>query len=206
MSNSATLYLVSAPSGAGKTSLVRELVAANPQLTVSVSLTTRPKRPTEVDGEDYFFVTEDDFRRKIKAGHFLEHAQVFDYFYGTARGQVQHHLTEGVDVLLEIDWQGARQARRAVSGAVGIFILPPSRIELERRLRGRGTDSDAVIERRLRDAQLDMSHWDEFDYIVVNDCFEHAVHQLQAIIEGRGAGNRREEASFEPLLRDLIGG
>ncbi|HET7369564.1 MAG TPA: guanylate kinase [Gammaproteobacteria bacterium] len=200
----ARLYLVSAPSGAGKTTLVRQLVAENPRLTVSISYTTRRQRPSEQDGRDYFFTTEQEFARMVTEGQFLEYARVFDHHYGTGREQVEQSLAAGIDMLLEIDWQGARQVRAAMPDAISIFILPPSRAELERRLRGRRTDSDDVIERRLRDAEADMSHWDEFDYIVVNDNFEHALGQLKSIITGAGHGAHPDRAELKPLMRELL--
>jgi guanylate kinase len=181
------LIVVSAPSGAGKTSLVRALLDRDPTIRVSTSYTTRPRRPGEVDGEHYYFVTPERFAAMVDEGAFLEHARVFDHSYGTA-AEVVRDLTEaGHDVLLEIDWQGARQVRSAMPGCVSIFILPPSLAELERRLRGRGTDADDVIRRRLRDARDDMAHWREFDFVVVNDDFEEALGSLRAILRGDGA-------------------
>lgn len=205
MSNDARLYLISAPSGAGKTSLVRQLVADVPDLVVSVSLTTRPQRPREQHGEDYFFVSEEEFEKMAAGGRFLEHARVFDYHYGTARDQVERNLADGINVILEIDWQGARQVRATMPGAISIFILPPSRSELERRLRGRRTDSDAVIRRRLRDAETEMSHWNEFNYIVVNDNFEHALRQLKSIIADAEHAAHRDRAPLKPLIAELLG-
>ena len=160
MSQKARLFVFAAPSGAGKTTLVNMLVARYPDLKFSVSYTTRAARENEVEGKDYFFVDVDTFELLRQEGELLESALVFDNRYGTSRSQVEKHLAAGFDVLLEIDWQGARQVRAAMPECVSIFILPPSRAELERRLRGRKTDSDAVIERRLRDALSDMSHWD----------------------------------------------
>ena len=180
----ARLFVIAAPSGAGKTTLVRELVAKNPDIRFSVSYTTRQKRHNERDGEDYFFVEITDFRDLQKKGELLESAQVFDNYYGTSRSQVEKHLASGHHVLLEIDWQGARQLRQSMPDCITIFILPPSREELERRLRGRGTDSDAVIERRLRDALSDMGHWNEFDYCIVNDDLTQAAEELEAIVRG----------------------
>ncbi|HEX6929993.1 MAG TPA: guanylate kinase, partial [Gammaproteobacteria bacterium] len=182
----AKLFVISAPSGAGKTSLVRELVTAVPDVTFSVSYTTRRQRPGEVDGKDYFFVGRAEFEAMIGAGEFLEYAQVFDNYYGTSRAQVEEKLAGGRHVILEIDWQGARQVRAAWPACESIFILPPSRGELERRLRDRGTDSDEVIARRLRDAVADMSHWEEFRYAVVNDEFAAALDQLKRIVKGKG--------------------
>ncbi|HEX5340588.1 MAG TPA: guanylate kinase [Gammaproteobacteria bacterium] len=204
MSKRGHLYLVTAPSGAGKTSLVKELVRERPNLAFSISYTTRKKRPNEEQGRDYHFVSEDEFRRMIGAGEFLEHAQVFDNYYGTARHTVESSLAAGQDVLLEIDWQGARQVRRAVPEAASVFILPPSRPELERRLRNRGTDSEAVIARRLRDAVADMSHWPEFEYVVVNDAFEHALVALDSILAGQGEASRAGRPELVPIVAALL--
>jgi guanylate kinase len=200
------LFVIAAPSGAGKTSLVRALIQRMPQLRFSISYTTRKQRATERDQHDYFFVTKDDFARMIDAGEFLEHASVFDNYYGTSREQVERHLRVGDDVLLEIDWQGAGQIRSTLPEALTIFILPPSRAALEQRLRSRATDSDEVIARRLRDSTSDMTHWDEFDYVVVNDDFERAVADLQAIVTGRGEHLRRTRRSdLQTLLPLLLG-
>jgi guanylate kinase len=198
------LFVVAAPSGAGKTSLVRALMQREPQLRFSISYTTRPQRPSEQHGHDYFFVDRAEFERMVADGEFLEHAQVFDNFYGTARPQVEQLLRAGHNVLLEIDWQGARQIRRAMPSCHSIFILPPSRQALEARLRARGTDSDAVIQRRLRDSIADMSHWAEFDYVVVNEDFDRASNELQQILNGNGAHLRRERPELQRLLDSLL--
>lgn len=181
------LFVIAAPSGAGKTSLVRALMEREPALRFSISYTTRPQRPTETHGRDYFFVTGAEFEAMAGRGEFLEHARVFDHRYGTARGQVEASLGAGQDLILEIDWQGAQQIREAMPECVSIFILPPSRAELERRLRSRATDSDEVIRRRLRDAASDMMHWNEFDHVVVNDDFEQALEALLHIVRGSEA-------------------
>src|SRR5271167_4395797 len=180
------LYVVSAPSGAGKTSLVKALMEREPGIRFSVSYTTRKPRPNEVPGRDYHFVTEERFADMVRRGEFLEHAQVFDYSYGTGMRAVEEALANGEQLLLEIDWQGARQVRARVPEACSIFILPPSRHALEERLKGRSTDSEEVIKRRLAEAADDIGHWREFDYVVVNDRFEPALEDLQAIVEGRG--------------------
>ncbi len=181
------LFVISAPSGAGKTSLVKALLQRLPDLRVSTSHTTRAPRPNEEDGREYFFVTAERFAQLVNEGAFLEHARVFDNHYGTSVGQLREKLAAGHDVILEIDWQGARQVRAALPGCTTIFVLPPSLDALKARLNGRATDSQAVIARRLADAVSDMSHWAEFDYVVVNDDFEEAVRQLMAIIGGAGA-------------------
>jgi guanylate kinase len=199
------LYVVAAPSGAGKTSLVKALLERVPELRLSVSHTTRAKRPKEEHGREYFFVTIPEFKDKVARGDFLEHAQVFDNFYGTGRAPVEEQLAAGRNVILEIDWQGARQVRASMPSASTIFILPPSRQALEQRLRSRGTDSDEVIARRLRDAVGDMSHWNEFDYVVVNDDFERATSDLASIVLGKGEPLRVPRAALEPLLANLLG-
>ena len=181
------LYVVAAPSGAGKTSLVKALMEREPRIQFSVSYTTRKPRPNEIPGRDYHFVSHERFQEMIANQEFLEHAQVFDNCYGTGVRTVQEALSNGEQLLLEIDWQGARQVRSRIPEAVSIFILPPSRAALEQRLKGRSTDSDAVIQRRLRDAAEDLGHWSEFDYVVINDRFEQALEDLQAIVENRGA-------------------
>jgi guanylate kinase len=181
------LYVVAAPSGAGKTSLVKALMEREPRIQFSVSYTTRKPRPKEIPGRDYHFVSAERFQEMIANHEFLEHARVFDNCYGTGVRTVQEALSNGEELLLEIDWQGARQVRARLPGACSIFILPPSRDALELRLKGRSTDSDEVIQRRLRDAAEDLGHWSEFDYAVINDRFEQAVEDLQAIVENRGS-------------------
>jgi guanylate kinase len=198
------LYVISAPSGAGKTSLVAALLKARPKLVVSVSHTTRARRPGEVDGESYFFVSIERFEELIREGAFLEYARVFDNYYGTGRAQVEQRLRQGRDVILEIDWQGARQVRASQPACLSVFVLPPSRTVLEQRLRGRGTDSEAVIQRRLSDAATDMSHCPEFDFTIVNDSFDQALGELGSILDGRGENLRSERASLRPLLAELV--
>jgi guanylate kinase len=199
------LFVIAAPSGAGKTSLVQSLLKERPELAVSVSHTTRRPRVHEVEGREYYFVTSARFQELVRQEAFLEHAQVFDNFYGTGAQQVQEKLNEGRDVLLEIDWQGARQVRRASPDSVSIFILPPSRAALEHRLRERRTDDAATISRRLADAVTDMSHYREFDYVVVNDRYETAVRDLLAILDGRGQDLRAARPQLEPLVQSLLG-
>jgi guanylate kinase len=199
MSEQGHLYVVAAPSGAGKTSLVKALMVREPLLRFSVSYTTRQPRPNEVDGRDYHFVTQTRFQEMVAGGEFLEHAQVFDNFYGTGLQAVRTALAAGQLLLLEIDWQGAQQVRARLPTARSIFILPPTRSALEERLKGRSTDSAAVIERRLQDAAQDLTHWDEFDYVVINDQFEHALTDLLSIVQGRGGellATRPEVARF----------
>jgi guanylate kinase len=198
------LYVLSAPSGAGKTSLVKALLAARPELVVSVSHTTRKPRPHEVEGRDYHFVDMPRFEQLVAAGAFLEHARVFDNAYGTGREQLLTQLQAGKNALLEIDWQGARQVRAALPECVTIFILPPSRPELEKRLRSRGTDSEAVIARRLADAAADMSHCPEFHYAVVNDRFEVAVTALEDIIDAARTGCEAPLRADRPQIKALL--
>ena len=194
------LFVISAPSGAGKTSLVRALLEARPNLVVSVSHTTRKPRAQEIEGRDYFFVPPERFQQLVDDHAFLEHARVFDNCYGTGRTQIQDKLAAGKDVLLEIDWQGARQVRGAMPGCKTIFILPPSRTALEQRLRERRTDSAETIARRLADAAADMSHYAEFDFLVVNDHFEQAELDLGTILDGGG----HELSAGRPQISELI--
>jgi guanylate kinase len=198
------LFVIAAPSGAGKTSLVEALLHRRPQLHLSVSHTTRTPRPNEAAGREYFFVPVEEFRQLVARGAFLEHAQVFDNHYGTGRAPVEARLAGGGSVILEIDWQGARQVRASLPECVSIFILPPSRDALEQRLRARKTESDAAIERRLRDAVGDMSHWQEFDYVVVNDDFERAVEDLTHIVDALGAPLRADRPALRPLIAELL--
>lgn len=198
------LFVISAPSGAGKTSLVKALLHRLPDLRASTSHTTRAPRPNEQDGREYHFVTPATFQRMVEQQAFLEHAQVFDNHYGTSIDQLRDKLADGHDVILEIDWQGARQVRAALPGCCTIFILPPSLAALKARLDGRATDSPAVIARRLADAVSDMSHWREFDYVVVNDDFDSAVEALAGIIAGQEAPYRAGRPELTPLLANLL--
>jgi guanylate kinase len=198
------LYVVSAPSGAGKTSLVKALMEREPELRFSVSYTTRAPRPNEVEGRDYHFIAPDEFQRMADRGEFLEHARVFDNFYGTGRETVREALAAGQLLLLEIDWQGARQVRASMPAAHSVFILPPTRRALEERLTARSTDSPDVIRRRLEDAQRDIAHWIEFDYVVINDRFEQAVIDFQAIVSSRGGALRAARPDVARLAAELL--
>lgn len=199
-----TLFIVSAPSGAGKTSLLRRLKEELPGLVISVSHTTRPMRPGEVYGRDYYFVSLEEFERMLAQEAFLEYARVFDHYYGTAKRQVVENLERGLDVILEIDWQGAHQVRRKMPESRSIFILPPSRQALEQRLRSRGQDSEAVIDRRMRAARAEISHYDEYDYLVVNDQFEQALLELKSIIIADRLRLSRQRRKLANLLRNLL--
>jgi len=198
------LIVISAPSGAGKTSLVKALLARRPDLRLSVSHTTRKRRPTEAEGREYQFVSAPEFERLVAQGEFLEHARVFDNFYGTSRAYVEQQLAAGHDVLLEIDWQGAQQVRTRMPQCVSVFILPPSRKALAERLARRATDTQQVIARRLADAATDMSHYREFDYVVVNDDFAHAVADLKRVIAGQGEALRSDRPELAPLIAELL--
>ncbi|GAA5524699.1 guanylate kinase [Microbulbifer aestuariivivens] len=199
-----TLYTVSAPSGAGKTSLVKALVDSDSQVTVSVSHTTRACRPGEEDGINYHFVDRDTFIAMLDRNAFLEHAQVFDNFYGTSRDWVEETLRSGRDVILEIDWQGAAQVRRLLPDTVGIFILPPSQQALRERLTGRGQDEESVIERRMEQAIDEMSHFVEADYLVINDDFQAALRELQSIVVAQRQRLQRQQLRHGPLLQALL--
>lgn len=198
------LLVIAAPSGTGKTTLVHALLRRLPSLKFSISYTTRPPRPTEVDGRDYFFVTADRFEQMVAEGAFLEHALVFDHWYGTSKAHVDSLLDQGFSVLLEIDWQGAAQVRSRAAEATTIFVMPPNVEELERRLRSRATDSAATIERRLRDSLSDMSHWDEFDYVIINDDLERAAEELEAIATGSNDRNRSTAPELRRRLQAML--
>jgi guanylate kinase len=198
------LIVISAPSGAGKTSLVKKLLQDDPQLKLSISHTTRKRRPTEQQGREYHFVPVEKFHELQSRGQFLEHARVFDNYYGTSRAFVEQQLSAGHDVLLEIDWQGAQQVRAQMPQCVSVFILPPSRAALGERLARRATDTPQIIARRLADAAADMSHYREFDYVVVNDDFAHAVADLKRIIAGEGEALRSDRAELAPLVAGLL--
>jgi len=200
----ATLYIVTAPSGAGKTSLVRALLEREHAIRVSVSYTTRPPRPGERDGVDYHFVDRERFLAMQASDDFLEYAEVFGNYYGTSRRWLEQQLDQGTDVILEIDWRGARQVRRLMPHAVSIFILPPSREALLQRLRQRGQDSEEVIARRSREAIEEMSHYDEFDYLVVNDQFDTALAQLRCIVQSQRLRLPRQRQRLASMLARLL--
>ena len=199
-----SLFVVCAPSGTGKTSLVRALVSLLSNLKVSVSHTTRPQRPGERDGRDYYFVDQTEFQRMLSTDALLEHALVFDHQYGTSRKWVEETLQHG-DAILEIDWQGARQIRKAFPGCVSIQVIPPSLATLEERLRRRGQDAEATISRRMAEAVREMADYAEFDYLIINDDFELALDRLQAVVLAERARVRRMRREHQELLCPLLG-
>lgn len=200
-----TLYVISAPSGAGKTSLVGAMLKRDARLGVSVSHTTRPMRPGEQDGVNYHFVPREAFEAMIGRGEFLEHADVFGNYYGTSQVWVGQTLARGQDVILEIDWQGAAQIRRLMPGCVSIFIVPPSFAALQERLTGRGTDAPEVVARRLKEAAEECSHALEFDFLVVNDDFDHALTELLSIVTAQRLRMKVQEVRHAGLLSELMG-
>lgn len=199
------LYIVSAPSGAGKTSLVKALIDAMPNVRVSVSHTTRAMRPGEVDGVNYHFVSREQFTAMLERNAFLEHAQVFDNLYGTSQEWVEETLAAGHDLILEIDWQGAQQVRRLMPQARSVFILPPTQQALRQRLTNRGQDSEEIIERRMRDAVSEMSHYVEYDYLVINDDFSTALEDLKSIFRANQLEQSRQQGRHADLLGALLG-
>jgi guanylate kinase len=204
MSSKGILYTVSAPSGAGKTSLVNALVQSNPEVCVSVSHTTRPIRPGEKDGVNYHFVSHEQFETMLREHAFLEHARVFKNLYGTSRQWVVETLDAGLDVILEIDWQGAKQVREQLPDTVSLFILPPSLTSLRQRLTGRGQDNNEVIEARMDEAISEMSHYTDADYLIINDDFTTALAQFQALITSQHLRLARQAQIHKNLLRDLL--
>lgn len=198
-----TLYIISAPSGAGKTSLVGALLDSMDNIKVSISHTTRPMRPGEEDGKHYHFVSRETFVEMKARGEFLEDADVFGNFYGTSRVWLDEQLSAGIDIILEIDWQGAQQVRK-LTDTVSIFILPPSREELLRRLRGRGQDSEEVIARRSEEARTEMSHWAEFDYIIVNEVFDTALVELQSVIRSQRLRQPVQAQRLQQVIASLL--
>ncbi len=199
-----TLFVVSAPSGAGKTSLVQALVESTPSLHASVSHTTRPQRPGEENGVNYHFVSKEQFTEMLGQGDFLENAEVFGNLYGTSKGSVDQQLRSGKDVILEIDWQGAQQIRRQMPDAVSIFILPPSKHILQQRLEGRGQDSADVIKSRMDQATEQISHHVEFDYLIINDDFDTALDELKALVKCQRLNTTKQCERFQELLTNLL--
>ncbi len=202
--NIGKLYIIAAPSGAGKTSLVKQLLNDLDQLAVSVSHTTRQMRPGEIHGQDYYFVNVADFQAMSAQNAFLEHAQVFDNFYGTAQQTVEENLKKGLDVILEIDWQGAQQIKKLLPESLSIFILPPSTEVLLQRLRNRGQDDEATIARRMREAVNEIRHYNEFDYLVVNDDFDQALAELKSIFIANRLTQQRQSHALDDLLKALL--
>ena len=200
-----SLFIIAAPSGGGKTSLVNALLKHDPRLVLSVSHTTRAARPGEIDGQQYHFVCEAKYEQMVNDGDFMEHARVFDHYYGTNRNSVALQLKQDRDVILEIDWQGARQVRAVFPDCCSIFIIPPSLEDLRKRLTGRGQDSAKVIQRRMRDAQAEISHWAEFNYLVVNDNFDAALEELRAIINDHRNGKSLKVNKKHQLLAQQLG-
>jgi guanylate kinase len=203
-SSQGTLYTISAPSGAGKTSLVNALIEQDPSIQVSISHTTRTIRPGELNGVNYHFVDQTDFLAMLGQADFLEHARVFDNYYGTSQQWVEETLAKGLDVILEIDWQGAAQVGKLMPNAIAIFILPPSKMALERRLTGRGQDSPAIIDKRMSEAQSEMSHYIEADYIVINDNFDTALVELKAIFVAQRNSLAQQQLAQQSLLQELL--
>jgi guanylate kinase len=206
MSDTSILFIVSAPSGAGKTSLLRELLQRDRQLSLSVSHTTRAMRPGEENGVHYHFVDQDTFKGLVADDVFIEHAQVFDNFYGTSEAAVREQLAAGQDVVVEIDWQGARQVRQRFPEAVSIFVVPPSIEALRERLSGRGQDSEEIIDRRMHDAQAELSHYAEYDYLVVNDQFDVALQQLAEVVNAERLRLTRQQLRYAAELEAMLRG
>ncbi|HGM5583536.1 TPA: guanylate kinase [Pseudomonas putida] len=203
--SSGTLYIVSAPSGAGKTSLVSALTTQDQQIRVSVSHTTRAMRPGEAHGVNYHFVVHEEFKALIAQGDFLEHAEVFGNYYGTSRSALQETLDQGFDLILEIDWQGAQQVRKLMPEALSIFILPPSQEALRQRLDGRGQDSEEIIAGRMKEAVSEMVHYNEFDYVIVNDDFEDALEDLKSVFRSNRLLLKKQQQRHGALLKQLVG-
>ncbi|MEQ8427455.1 MAG: guanylate kinase [Gammaproteobacteria bacterium] len=199
-----SLFIISAPSGAGKTSLVKALLERFPDLSVSVSHTTRKPRTGEVDGKDYYFVDEPQFRAMINDNQFLEYARVFDNYYGTSRQQIEEDLKSGTNIILEIDWQGARQIKSLLRSAVGIFVLPPDYDALRERLANRHTDDSETVENRMQQAREEISHYKEYDYVVINDDFDDAVNELAAIVTATNLGSCRQSAYYDDFVGQMM--
>ncbi|MBT8062921.1 MAG: guanylate kinase [Xanthomonadales bacterium] len=202
---SGLLFIIAAPSGGGKTSLVNALLATDPKLALSVSHTTREPRRGETSGVQYHFIDHDSFREMVERGEFLEHAMVFGNFYGTHKQALAEQLQQGLDVILEIDWQGAAQVREIFPDSISIFILPPSLDVLRQRLSRRAQDSETVIARRMRDARSEISHWDEFDHLVVNQVFEDALEEIRSIVDSARRGESPRRCDYTDLLAELLG-
>ena len=198
------LLIVSAPSGAGKTSLIKALMEQDQRIEVSVSHTTRPQRPGEVEGVNYFFISTETFQEMREAGAFFESAEVFGHFYGTSLTQLEARLSDGADVILEIDWQGAQQVRQLLPDSAWLFILPPSLEALKSRLQARGQDADDTIEIRMRAARDEMSHWDEADYLIINDQFNSALEALQALVRSLRLRTGQQQSALQDLIEDLL--
>ncbi|WP_248918013.1 guanylate kinase [Pseudomonas entomophila] len=203
--SSGTLYIVSAPSGAGKTSLVTALIRDDQHVRVSVSHTTRTMRPGEEHGVNYHFVIHEEFKALIAKGDFLEHAEVFGNFYGTSRSALQETLDQGYDLILEIDWQGAQQVRKLMPEALSVFILPPSQEALRQRLDGRGQDSEEIIAGRMKEAVSEMVHYDEYDYVIINDDFGVALEELKAVFKANRLLLKKQQQRHGALLEQLVG-
>lgn len=203
MAEHGNLYVIAAPSGTGKTTLVHALLALTSKILVSISHTTRPKRPNETDGVNYHFIDQAEFQRMIDHHDFLEHAIIFDNQYGTSKSWVEKTLAEGLDVILEIDWQGHQQIKQLFPHAISIFILPPSFEDLKKRLINRNQDAPDVIKKRLANAQEAVSHISAFDYVVLNDTFEHAVHDLKVIIEAGRLLQKRQQARLRTIIQNF---
>lgn len=198
------MFVLSSPSGAGKTTLSRMLLEQEPEINMSVSVTTRPMRPGEVHGKDYYFVSTEEFQTMVKEGKMLEHAEVFGNFYGTPREFVQQHLREGRDVLFDIDWQGTKQLKQtSENDLVSVFILPPSLKELERRLRTRAQDSEDVVQKRMDKAVSEISHWDEYRYVIVNQDVHEALEKIRHILHAERMRRFRQQESLQGFIREL---
>lgn len=206
MAAKGTLYIVSAPSGAGKSSMINALLSRNRdfKIQVSVSHTTRAPRPGEQDGVHYHFVSKDAFEALIEQQAFFEYAEVFGNYYGTSRLTIEEALAQGIDIFLDIDWQGARQVKQQIGDAISVFIVPPSRQELEKRLRMRGQDSDDVIAKRMSEACSEMSHFKEYDYVIVNEDFDDAVNELHAIILAQRLRQSAQAVKYREMLAELV--
>ena len=203
MANLGNLYVISAPSGTGKTTLVKALIDSFPKITVSISHTTRQMRPNEKHGVNYYFVDKTEFERMIEHQDFLEHATIFDHYYGTSKSAIEEKLAHGIDVILEIDWQGHQQIRKLFPETLGIFILPPSLEDLKTRLINRQQDAHHIIEKRLADVRETISHLSEYDYIVMNDDFDRALHDLKIIIEAGHFLQKPQLAKYAKLINEL---